>query len=154
VTLVSSGMGDIVGIDGAIDELVVPPGYASGSILSDTSTYANTTFSMLGVTAGTYVWTWEAPGAAADDSFTLIIPTPVPEPSSLPLLTLPLGFCPLSLRARFHTWLLDWLDLRRRAAARPNSPAASKLIDIGSGTVAGTATSVSSLVLIEYVPLV
>jgi hypothetical protein len=37
------------------------------------------------VTPGTYVWTWEVPGAAADDSFTLIIPTAVPEPASLTL---------------------------------------------------------------------
>jgi PEP-CTERM motif len=42
---------------------------------------------MLGVTPGTYVWMWEAPGVAADDSFTLIIPAAAaPEPASLTLL--------------------------------------------------------------------
>ena len=90
-TVASSGSGDMVGIFGG-DQLAVPAGYLSGNPLSDMSTYDNTTFSMLGVTPGTYVWTWEAPGAAGDDSFTLIIPAAaVPEPSSIALLALPLG---------------------------------------------------------------
>lgn len=41
------------------------------------------------MTLGTYLWTWEAPGAAADDTFTLIVgaaPAAEPEPASLTLL--------------------------------------------------------------------
>jgi hypothetical protein len=89
-TFASTGSGDLVGIFGIGGSLLVPAGYISGSALSDTSTYDNQTFSGLGVTPGTYVWTWSS------DSFTLDIPgAAVPEPSSLGLLALPLGFAML-----------------------------------------------------------
>jgi hypothetical protein len=56
---------------------------------------------MLGVTPGTYVWMWEPPGVAADDSFTLIIPAAaVPEPASLNLLGA--GFTALAFFRRPH----------------------------------------------------
>lgn len=87
-TLPSSGSGDSVGIDGTFDILSVPLNYVSGSALSDNWSYDDTTFASLGVTPGTYVWTWGS-GATAD-SFTLNIVL-VPEPSSLALLALPLG---------------------------------------------------------------
>jgi hypothetical protein len=75
----NSGTGDLVGIAGQIGTLVVPVGYMSGSPLSDTSTYDNATFASLGVTPGTYVWTWGS-GTHAD-SFTLQIgPSTVPGP--------------------------------------------------------------------------
>jgi hypothetical protein len=63
----------------------VPAGFVSGNPLSDISTYANATFTSLGVTPITYVWTW---GSGADaDSLTLQIGTAaVPEPGSLALL--------------------------------------------------------------------
>jgi hypothetical protein len=47
--------------------LIVETGYVSGTPLSDTTIYFNQTFNTLGVTPGTYVWTW------ASDSFTLRI---------------------------------------------------------------------------------
>ena len=97
-TFPSSGSGDMVGIDRADNVIYVPAGYASDGALSDTSTYAGQTFSSLGVTPGSYVWTWGS-GAHAD-SFTLDIVTgTVREPSSL-LLLVPLGV--LSLLAARH----------------------------------------------------
>ncbi len=92
-TSASSGSGDITTLSAPItnlDLLGVPRGYVSGSALSGSSTYDNQTFSSLGVTPGTYVWTWSS------GSFTLDIPgAAVPEPSSLGLLALPLGFVTL-----------------------------------------------------------
>jgi len=86
-TLASSGTGDRFGILGDGNFIVVPDGYVSGDPLSATSVYAGQTLKSLGVTPGTYVWTWGA-GVNAD-SFTLEIkpaPAPVPEPVSLSLL--------------------------------------------------------------------
>jgi hypothetical protein len=69
----NSGSGDLVGIvnDQFLD---VPFGYVSGSALSGSSTYDSATFSSLGVTPGTYVWTWGTGEHA--DSFTLIASLP------------------------------------------------------------------------------
>jgi hypothetical protein len=88
----SSGSGDLVGIDRHDGDLFVPSGYHSGDPLSDSSTYANQTFSSLGVAPGTYVYPWGSGPTA--DSFTLQIGSPaaVPEPASIMLLVLPLGF--------------------------------------------------------------
>ena len=80
----SSGSGDMVGVGtiftGAdrISVLVVPLGYVSGGSLSDTATFSGQTFSSLGVTPGTYEWTW---GSGANQNFTLVIGE-VPEPST------------------------------------------------------------------------
>jgi hypothetical protein len=71
--------------------LVVPSGYVSGSLLSDTATYINQTFASLGAIPGTYLWTWGS--GASDDTFTLQIGpvAAVPEPSSLLLLGIALA---------------------------------------------------------------
>ena len=59
----------------------VPQGYVSGTSLSSSATYVGTIAS-LGLTPGTYTWTWNS-GA---NSFVLQVPVvPVPEPSSFPL---------------------------------------------------------------------
>ena len=49
----------------------MPQGYVFGTALADTATWADATFSSLGVTPGVYEWTWGS-GAHAD-SFTLEI---------------------------------------------------------------------------------
>lgn len=83
------GAGDTVSIyaGSTAGELIgVPLGYVSGTALSDTQTFDGVTFATLGVTPGTYTWTWD--GGA--DNFTLEIgPTPVP--AALPLFTTGLG---------------------------------------------------------------
>ena len=70
-TFPSSGSGDTVGIGGKVGRLVVPGGYVSGTALSDTSTYDNATFKSLGLTPGTYVWTWGT--GLPNQNFTLVI---------------------------------------------------------------------------------
>jgi hypothetical protein len=73
-TVSSSGTGDFVGISGTEGFLWLPFAYVSGSPLSDSATYDGATFSSLGVTPGTYEWTW---GPGDDQNFTLeIVLTP------------------------------------------------------------------------------
>ena len=74
----SSGSGDAVGraFGGGNDFLFLPQAYVSGNALSDSSTYNNATFSSLGVTPGTYVWSW---GTGANQNFTLRIGPTVPD---------------------------------------------------------------------------
>jgi hypothetical protein len=66
-------------------EITVPQGYVSGAALSDTMTFNNATFATLGVTPGTYVWSW---GGGANQNFTLQIvgTAPVPDQGSTFLL--------------------------------------------------------------------
>lgn len=79
----SSGSGDFFGIAGPF--LFVPQGYISGAALSGTDTFNSATLSSLGLTTGTYVWTWGS-GATAD-SFTVNVGVAqIPEPGSLSLL--------------------------------------------------------------------
>ena len=81
----NSGSGDLVG-EGvfiiAQRAIVVPINYQSSAPLVNSSTYLNASFATLGLTPGTYVYTWPS------DSFTVQIgpAVPVPEPSSLALL--------------------------------------------------------------------
>jgi hypothetical protein len=70
----SSGMGNLVGVNPdrtGTEGIVVPHFYVSESSLSDTATWNSASFTSLGVTPGTYTWTW---GTGPDaDSFTLQI---------------------------------------------------------------------------------
>lgn len=76
----NTGTGDRFGVSGALERLEVPSGYVSGSALSATDTYANTNFNTLGLTPGTYTYTW---GAGSDQSVTVqILSAAVPEPST------------------------------------------------------------------------
>ncbi|MBV9008588.1 MAG: VPDSG-CTERM sorting domain-containing protein [Verrucomicrobia bacterium] len=69
--LASSGSGDIAGLTLA-SRITVPQGYVSGTVLSDSSIYNNATFASLGLTPGTYEWSW---GTGANQNFTLQIGT-------------------------------------------------------------------------------
>src|SRR5205814_3783925 len=76
-TFANSGGGKMVGITATSSSefkgvhLSVPRGYVSGTALSDSATYSGKTLATLGLTPGTYVWTW---GAGANQNFTLQIP--------------------------------------------------------------------------------
>jgi hypothetical protein len=72
-----SGSGDKFGFYGPLNWIVLPKGYSSGAPLSAVSTWTGATFASLGVTPGSYTWTWGS-GATAD-SLTLKIGA-VPEP--------------------------------------------------------------------------
>jgi hypothetical protein len=96
LTSASTGSGDLVGVDGEAGEIAVPEDYISGSALSDTSTYDNTTLGAMGLDVGTYVYSWEAspvvvagsasPSQAIVDTFTVIVSaTPIGGGSSVPL---------------------------------------------------------------------
>lgn len=84
----NSGSGDIVGILGGEDALEMPDRYVSGDPLSSTATWLNKTFATLGVTPGTYAWTWG--NGQPNQNLVLIIgavdAVPVPEPASIALL--------------------------------------------------------------------
>lgn len=72
------------GVNGSTGLLLVPGGYFAGDPFTVSSTWNNTTISGLGLTSGTYTWTWGS-GANAD-SLQVVIPggiTAVPEPSTL-----------------------------------------------------------------------
>jgi hypothetical protein len=62
-TFANNGTGDTVGMlfnggNNPFVALLVPQDYVSGTALSDSATYNNTTLVTLFVTPGTYVWTW------------------------------------------------------------------------------------------------
>jgi hypothetical protein len=89
-TPASSGSGNLFMFDdtgfGSII-LAVPVGYTTDSPLSDSSTYAGKTLSQLGLTAGTFTWTMGT-GNTENTVIINVSATPVPEPSTLALVTL------------------------------------------------------------------
>lgn len=75
-----SETGSPFGIGGFVIQLAVPGGYTSGDPLgTSTAIFDNTDLNTLGVTPGTYVWTW----GTGSGSATMTV---VPEPSSAALL--------------------------------------------------------------------
>lgn len=80
--LADNSSGDPIGLLGAVGILFVPQGYVSNTPIDTTMTFNGQTLASMGLTPGTYVWTWGT-GANAD-SLTLNI-TAIPEPSSYAL---------------------------------------------------------------------
>ena len=81
------GTGDYFGVFSGIlptNCLVVPSGYTSGDYIIGTTTLSASTFTSLGLSAGTYNYSW---GAGAGQSFVLTIggvgPTPTPTATSV-----------------------------------------------------------------------
>jgi len=72
-----AGTGDVTGLRFVDQNLYTPNGYVSGAALQGTSTLNSTTFANIGLTPGTYEWTWGS-GASAD-SYTLNVgAVPIP----------------------------------------------------------------------------
>lgn len=81
----NSGSGDLVGVDSG-NTLVVPANYTSDTQLSSSAMWTGTTFSGLGLTPGTYTWTWGS-GPNADSFVLQIGPAPASTPQSIPTLS-------------------------------------------------------------------
>jgi MYXO-CTERM domain-containing protein len=110
----SSGTGLLIGVDVSGlggKALAVDSGYTSGTSITDSSTWNNTTINGpggLGLTPGTYTWTWTIPAVVGPDtpppttdSITVNIVSSVPAPPSvIPLLTGALGLLGYGWRRR------------------------------------------------------
>jgi len=82
-TAPTSFTGDAFGIqNGSLGkDIIVPIGYTSGSPLSGTVTFANKTITSMGLTPGTYTYSW------GSDSIRLVIETPAPTSTPTPTST-------------------------------------------------------------------
>ncbi len=83
----SGSLAGLGGREGSNIWVVVPEGYLSGSALSNAATFDDATFASIGLTPGTYVYTWGS-GAHADS---LTVQIGVPEPTTWAMLALGLG---------------------------------------------------------------
>jgi hypothetical protein len=87
----TSSTGNLVSFSFTFSSIHVFQGYMSdGALGTSTDTWDAATFTSLGLTSGTYEWTW---GPGADQNFTIEIGTPVatPLPAALPLFASGLG---------------------------------------------------------------
>ncbi len=96
----SSGSGDLVGFYASSTDLIVPSGYVSGTALTDNDIYTGQSAASLGITPGTYKYTWGT-GTSADS---LTINAFVPEPGTWALLGAgAVALALATLRRRSHT---------------------------------------------------
>lgn len=108
LTIASSTTGDVFGVAGVGGNLELPVGYTSGSLLSGTEVFSGETLAGVGLTPGTYTYTWGT-GVNADSLVVEIGTAPplatTPEPASFLLLSLGvLGIPLLRKRASFDPW--------------------------------------------------
>jgi hypothetical protein len=88
--------GDVFGVLGTFSPptILVPHGYVSGTSLSGSSTYVGQTFATLGLTQGTYLYTWGS-GPTADSLTIKIGSASIPESGTWAMIML--GFAALGL---------------------------------------------------------
>jgi hypothetical protein len=88
--------GDVFGVIGDLSPptILVPHGYVSGASLSGSSTYVGQSFATLGLTQGTYLYTWGS-GPTADSLTVTIGTAAIPEPGTWAMIML--GFAALGL---------------------------------------------------------
>jgi hypothetical protein len=88
--------GDVFGVLGTFSPptILVPHGYVSGTSLSGSSTYVGQTFATLGLTQGTYLYTWGS-GPSADSLTVTIGTAAIPESGTWAMIML--GFAALGL---------------------------------------------------------
>jgi hypothetical protein len=80
-----SSTGSVAGIIGSVGYVTVPSGYVSGTPLGTSSaTWSGATLAGLGLTPGTYTWTWGAGPTA--DAFTVVI-SAAPQTQAIPTLS-------------------------------------------------------------------
>ena len=82
LSVAGTGTGDRVALSDTVNfnEILVPLGYVSGHPLESTAAFAGT-FASLGITPGSYTWTWGSGNTA--NSFTLNVDAPEPASASL-----------------------------------------------------------------------
>lgn len=104
--------GDLVGIALGI-HLLVPSGYVSGSALSDSMAFDGGTYALMGLTPGTYTWSWGIPGTNFDSFVLDIHPVTesVPEPTTLAVLVA--GLLGLGVSRRKAKRAARWSSARR-----------------------------------------
>ncbi len=98
-TVAGINTGDNVGINsnGSNTKLFLPVNYVSGSSISGTSTYSGKTLSELGMTVGTYNWSW---GSGANAGTAQLNISAVPEPSTYALAAIATGVMAAIARRR------------------------------------------------------
>ena len=97
-TAATSTTGTVSGIDAGGGYFIVSGGYSSGqTVTSSTTTWQGATFSSLGLTSGTYVWTL----GTSSDTFTINVPgSDAPEPASWAMMLAGFGLVGAAMRSR------------------------------------------------------